>query len=145
MRSVLRRWMPLVVLVGVCVIAGIIDPFRDPTSRGFKIGWKARVRVDITAIDSALWEYAYDHGGVYPTTLAALVEPDEQGYRYLNCSRPPLDPWKRDYIYTPPSPTNPRPIVTSLGRDGAVGGDDDDLDVDTLTIAAEVGAKSDSR
>jgi len=94
-----------------------------------------RCKLDIIAIESALKEYAMNNSGKYPDSLQALVVPDENGSRFLNVERVPRDPWDREYLFLPPTPGNPEPIVRTLGADGVVGGTDENADVDNVTIA----------
>ena len=92
-----------------------------------------KVRADLTAIESALKEYAINNGGRYPDDLEALVIPDEHGHTYL--SELPLDPWRRPYVYDPPShPDQPEPRVYTLGSDGVPGGSGDAADVDNRSV-----------
>lgn len=117
----------MVVIVIIGLLAGLVLP-----SVIQKLAF-AQVNVaqtDITTIDQALSEFAIRNGNRYPDTLDVLVMPDDNGYRYLNRSKLPLDPWKGDYVYEAPRPGEPRPRVISYGKDGAPGGEGDDADLD---------------
>lgn len=95
------------------------------------------MRVEIMEIEDALQQYARTHDGKYPDTLAPLIEPDQLGNSYWNGSQVPRDPWNRVYLYTPPGFTDEKPIVTTLGRDGLAGGDGQDQDFSSISIADE--------
>lgn len=84
---------------------------------------------DLRALSSALDEYAARNRGRYPDDLEQLVAPDPHGYRFLNYSRIPLDPWKTPYLYLPPTTPGARPIVYSAGPD-RLAGTSDDLPID---------------
>jgi general secretion pathway protein G len=82
--------------------------------------------------------YRLDNG-VYPTTEQGLEalrtkpvrEPVPINWRgpYLRKSVP-VDPWGRPYLYRSPGERNPSGYdLSSLGRDGKVGGTEEDADV----------------
>lgn len=96
----------------------------------------ARNQIEVFAV--ALEAYRVDTGS-YPSTgqgLNALWdEPGgpgaTPGWRgpYLRKSVP-VDPWKRPYVYRSPGTASPRSYdILTLGRDGLVGGEDEDSDV----------------
>ena len=88
--------------------------------------------MDIMTIEAAIEAYRKDHGD-WPKTLAALVVPDKNGWTYITL---PLDPWKRPYRYDPPTDTEARARVYTLGRDGLPGGTGDDADIDSGSVSA---------
>jgi general secretion pathway protein G len=90
--------------------------------------WKARA--DIAAISEAITRYALDHEGLYPENLGALIEEDAQGFTYLDIDTIPKDPWGTEYVYFPPRPGAQDFRVISLGRDGLLGGEGEDADVE---------------
>jgi arylsulfatase A-like enzyme len=94
-------------------------------------------RADIVAIESALKDYAIHHGGRYPDSLAVLVALDANGHAYLEGKKVPTDPWGRKYLYEPPAPSRSEPRVYTLGKDGKVGGEGDDADIDNLMLRNE--------
>lgn len=104
------------------------------TSPQLRRALEGRMKADILSIDSALAEYAINNGGRYPDSLDVLIQPDENGHRYLDRTTLPVDPWKNEYFYVPPSPGEPRPRVYTLGKDGEVGGEGDDRDLDNWMI-----------
>ena len=93
----------------------------------------ASARADITSIVTALTEYAINNSGHYPEDLEPLVTPDANGHKYLEWPGEgiPKDPWGREYIYEAPREGHPRPRVTTLGRDGQLGGTGEDADLDS--------------
>jgi len=86
----------------------------------------------------ALDNYRLDNG-TYPTTeqgLDALQEKPTREPVPLNWRGPylkkavPLDPWGRPYIYKAPGEHNPTGYdLSTLGRDGQPGGEDEDADI----------------
>jgi len=143
-----RKMMPLagshaftlieltVVIVILAIIAGIVGP------RLFKQVSKARTtaaKAQIENLRMALEHYRMDND-FFPTTeqgLEALVrEPDIDPYPrnwdgpYLEKRDVPLDPWERPYVYISPGEVNPGDYdLYTLGRDGEVGGEDEDQDI----------------
>ena len=127
----------MVVLVIIASVAAIIVP--NVIGRPDE----ARVTVaesDIRAISSALEIYRLDNQ-VYPSTaqgLAALVSPANvppqpkvfppQGYLTVM----PTDPWGNAYQYASPGNSGLPYEITSLGADGATGGDGAAADISNL-------------
>ncbi|MGB7409035.1 MAG: type II secretion system major pseudopilin GspG [Pontixanthobacter sp.] len=121
----------LVVLAIIAVMAYLIVP--NVIGRPDQ----ARVTVaqtDLRTISAALKMYRLDNGD-YPTTgqgLSALVERPTSGPQPINWSpggyldQLPQDPWGRSYDYTADAG---RFQIVSLGKDGAVGGDEVDADI----------------
>lgn len=130
-----RAGFTLAEMMVVIVIIGILATIVVPNVwQKFAMGQKAKVKVDITTIEGALKEYAMNNAGKYPDTLEPLVQPDANGYRYLNSSKIPKDPWNNESGYEPPVPGNPEPRIFTYGRDGTMGGEGDDADIDNRTI-----------
>jgi len=99
---------------------------------------QARARADVKFLCVVLGEYADSHGGKYPDSLEALVQPDRHGHTLLReAGELPRDPWDRAYHYKPPTPELPMPDVYSLGRDGLPGGSGADEDVHATHLAPE--------
>jgi hypothetical protein len=127
------RWSPLWILLAIGVfVAATLEPTRCCVQ-----GPRARAMADIVSLVSAAMEHSMNHDGVFPHSLDDLVTPDDQGYRYLNSKAVPLDPWGGAYIYRPPAPGETTPLVFSLGRDGEVGGEDLDADIDSITLSSQ--------
>jgi general secretion pathway protein G len=129
-----RRGFTLLELLVVMVIIGLLAGYVGPKLFA-QIG-KSEVKVaraQVDALSKALDQYRID-AGRYPDTaqgLLALVarpadEPRWQG-PYL-AKAVPLDPWQRPYIYRSPGQHGEYDLM-SLGRDGAPGGDGDNVDI----------------
>ena len=69
----------------------------------------------------------------YPDTLEELTEPGLMGQPYLK--KIPLDPWKNEYEYEIGS--DGQPFITSMGKDGSPGGENENADITTETIQNE--------
>ena len=89
---------------------------------------------DIQMLMNACDEYAIDHAGRYPESLEELVTPNERGHRILKQDTVPTDPWDNEYVYEPPGSGEVLPVIYSLGRDGALGGEGDDADISSRDI-----------
>ena len=118
-------------IVGIGVLATLVVP---NVVQKLAVAQTDKAKVDITAIESALTEFATANGGRYPERLDALVTPDSNGQTYLEGSGIPRDPWGREYRYDAAGPDRPLPRVHTLGRDGAPGGEGADADLDNLAL-----------
>ncbi len=116
----------LIVLTIIALIAALVGPRLMAQLDRSKV--KA-AQVQIETLAAALDEMRIDLQR-YPTAqegLALLVTPPaSEGERavwqgYLNAALP-NDPWGRPYLYLPPQAAFARPIIKSLGADGAEGG-----------------------
>jgi general secretion pathway protein G len=133
-----NRGFTLAEMMVVIVIIGLLATLVVPNVLSkFAFASKEKAKVDITAIVSALKEYAIRNGGKYPDSLEVLVTPDVNGNAYLDAKSVPKDPWGHEYLYEPPGPGQPNPIVRSYGKDGQPGGDGDDADFDNLSIQGD--------
>jgi general secretion pathway protein G len=127
-----RAGFTLAEMMVVIVILGLLATLVVPNVLGnLARAQRAKATADISAISSALDQYAINNAGKYPESLDALVAPDVYGHSFLNRSTVPLDPWKNPYGYEPPVPGRPRPRVFSMGKDGQPGGDGDNQDIDS--------------
>ncbi len=115
------------------VILGLLVTFLVPDPH---YASRSKAKADIVAIRNAVTEYAVANGGKFPDSLQALVAPDVQGHTYLNATSVPKDPWGRVYVYDPPGPGNPQPVIRSYGKDGRPGGQGDDADLDSASADA---------
>lgn len=129
----------IVVLVIIGLIAGLVGPAL------FKQGDKAKKQIAETQtkmIRGALHTLRLDVGRL-PTSeegLQALVKrPSDERISqfwqgpYMD-GNVPLDPWKRDYVYSiTPSEFEPFSLY-SLGADGQQGGDGDSADIGYLPV-----------
>jgi general secretion pathway protein G len=92
---------------------------------------------DIRALHEALMQYALNNAMTFPDSLELLVAVDANGHRYLNASTLPEDPWGHPYVYTAPEPGETRPVIGTLGADGAPGGEGEDRDIDSTMLLGE--------
>lgn len=115
----------MVVIVIIGLLATLVVPNVMKSLGSANIG---KAKADINSIWQALDNYAIEHGGRYPDTLDQLIEKDESGRAYLDLDRLPIDPWKNEYQYNPPSGGLP-PELFSLGSDGEQGGEGDGRDI----------------
>lgn len=132
-----RRGFTLAEMMVVIVIIGLLATLVVPNViRRFFQAQSVKAKSDIQAIMQSLTEYAINNKGSYPSSLQPLVTPDTNGHCYLEGynQKIPRDPWKREYLYEPPTPEHPKPHVYSLGADGKRGGTDDDADIDSDRI-----------
>jgi general secretion pathway protein G len=117
------------------VTLGLVATFAVPhVLQKFAVASRGKCRLDIIAIRDACTEYAIANGGKFPPSLQSLLIPDVNGRKYLDTTSTPKDPWGRPYLYDPPGPGRPRPIIQSLGRDGQLGGEGDDADLDSESL-----------
>ncbi|MBS2032766.1 MAG: type II secretion system protein GspG [Deltaproteobacteria bacterium] len=79
----------------------------------------ARTRIDMVTIGNALDVYRVRHNKL-PESLAALAE---------ELKRAPTDAWGNAYLYERTSSTRDGYRITSLGADGAPGGEGADADL----------------
>ena len=121
-------------LMVVIVIIGLLATLVVPAVVS-KLGFaqKKKVEVDLVTIASSVDDYAIRNNGKYPESLEVLVTPDPQGYKYLDQTTVPKDPWGLEYIYQPASGGVDFDIV-SYGRDGAPGGEGEDADISFRAI-----------
>ncbi len=126
-----RYWHLLVIGAGILVpTATLIVP--NVIKAQYSTGCN-RTRAEICTIMQSLSEYAINHDGRYPDTLQPLVTPNAEGHCFLEGfdGHIPRDPWQREYRYEPPTLEHPFPRVLSLGKDGELGGEGDDADIDS--------------
>jgi general secretion pathway protein G len=125
----------LVVIIVIGLLAGLVGPRILGRVSEAK---SATARTQIELIGVALDNYRLDNGA-YPTTdqsLAALQEKPAREPIPINWRGPylkkaiPQDPWGRAYTYSSPGEHNPTGYdLSTLGRDGQPGGEDDNADV----------------
>jgi general secretion pathway protein G len=133
-----RAGFSLAELMVVIVILGLIATIVVPNLLGrFFVAQREKAKMDITQLVSAVTTYTLENGGRYPDSLEILVTPDENGNTYLaSRNTVPLDPWKNQYVYEPPSGGRPFRII-SFGKDGQPGGEGEDADIDNVTMVNE--------
>jgi general secretion pathway protein G len=125
----------LVVIAIIATLATLVAPAVFRNVGDAKVS-TARSQIDLYAL--ALNSYRLDNDA-YPATdqgLDALRTPPTAGDAPRNWRGPYLskvvtpDPWGRPYVYMSPGRVNPASFdLYSLGRDGAVGGEAEDMDV----------------
>jgi general secretion pathway protein G len=124
-----RRGFSLAELMVVIVIIGLLATLvGQQVIQRLATATKGKAKADIMSIDRALQEYAVQNRMVYPESLQALVDEDENGHRFLDRSVIPKDPWGNEYFYEAPARGKSSPIVGSWGKDGSPGGEGDDRD-----------------
>jgi len=134
-----RGGFTLIELIVVIVVLGLLAGLVAPQIFGRVSEAKAvSARTQIELISAALDGYRLDNGG-YPTTqqgLQALMDrptsaPVPTGWKgpYLR-KAVPLDPWGRAYLYAAPGARTRNGFdLSTLGRDGQVGGEGEDADI----------------
>jgi general secretion pathway protein G len=128
----------LVVIAVIATLASVVAPMVFRNVSDAKVS-AAKSQLDIFAL--ALEQYRMDTNS-YPSTTEGLtalrVAPNVRSRAlgsptwrgpYLR-KAVPLDPWGRAYQYVSPGKANPESYdLSSLGRDGALGGEGEDADL----------------
>lgn len=131
----------LVVISVLAILASLVSPMVFRNVGDAKVS-AARSQMDILSL--ALDSYRLDND-YYPSTaqgLAALVarptgDPEPRNWRGPYLKRGiPLDPWGRPYVYADSIGNGNDFQLGSLGRDGAIGGTEEDADVHSGTAVA---------
>jgi general secretion pathway protein G len=91
-------------------------------------GARTKVKADLRSIEQGLNLYRLDNYR-YPTTEEGLVILVPE---YI--SKLTRDPWNRDYLYANPGTHGLEFDIYTLGRDGAQGGEDIDMDLGNWNI-----------
>ena len=118
----------LIVLTIIALVAAFVGPRLMAQLDRSKV---TAARVQIRSLTSSLETMRLDLGR-YPTEgegLALLVQSPARTLEdaelwqgpYLEAGVPD-DPWGRPYLYRPPARVDGRPLIISLGADGAEGG-----------------------
>lgn len=129
-RSSARAGFSLAELMVVIVIIGLLVTLvARNVLKNLAQATDVKAKADISTIMAALDDYAISNSSRYPESLEALVTPDEKGYTILQQDTVPKDPWGNEYVYEPPGPGINRPVVLSLGKDGARGGEGENADI----------------
>lgn len=134
-----RRGFTLIEILVVIIVLGLLAALVGPRILGRVSEAKtATAGTQIELLGLALDNYRLDNG-MYPTTEQGLRALEEKPLRepiptnwrgpYLR-KAVPLDPWGRPYVYASPGEHNPAAYdLSTLGRDGQPGGEDEDGDV----------------
>lgn len=134
-----RRGFTLIELLVVIIVLGLLAGLVAPQILGRVSEARSKTaKTQIELIGVALDNYRLDNGS-YPTTeqgLEALIAKPARSPLPLNWRGPylrkalPGDPWDRAYIYRSPGEHAPTAYdLSTLGRDGTPGGEDEDADV----------------
>ncbi|MCZ6598321.1 MAG: type II secretion system major pseudopilin GspG [Planctomycetota bacterium] len=115
----------MVVIVIIGLLATLVVPSVIKKLFTANIG---KAKGDIAVIEGALNDYAIENNGMWPESLQELVTPDENGFTFLKGTSIPLDPWRNEYAYEPPTPGQTVPTITCYGADGVPGGEGQDQD-----------------
>ena len=118
----------LIELMIVVIIIAALAAMVAPNLIGRSDEAKAKIaQGDLHSLDIALKLYRLDKGA-YPTSeqgldvLLAVPGPGREPY----LDKPALDPWQRKYLYRCPGAHRPSGYdISSAGRDGKEGSDDD--------------------
>ena len=124
----MKKSFTLIEIMLVVIIIGLLASAVVPRLAGrAERARRITARADIEAnIPSALDLYELDLGQ-YPSRLAELVEKDSSNKNYNGpyLKKLPLDPWGREYNYKSPGDHNKDYDLSSSGKDGVVGSEDD--------------------
>lgn len=134
-----RRGFTLIeMLVVIAIIATLAAVVAPNVFRNVGDAQTTAAKTQIAMIGLALDSYRMDIH-TYPTDdegLGALQTPPTTSEGVANWRGPyllraiPADPWGRPYLYRSPGQANPRRFdLYSLGRDGQIGGTDEDADI----------------
>ncbi|CAM2779460.1 type II secretion system major pseudopilin GspG [Pseudoalteromonas sp. A3] len=118
----------LIVMVILGLLASIVAPRMFSKVDSAREGTaKAQMQVIATALDSYRLDIGY-----YPDTLNELLQSTKRQWDgpYFP-QKIPLDPWGNEYSYSASSEANSDMFVLkSFGRDGKLGGEGEDADVE---------------
>lgn len=143
-KSMTEQGFTLIELLVVIIIIGILAGYVGPKIMGNpERARQSQAKIQIKSLETALKMYKLDNGD-YPTTeqgLPALVEPPSTGklppkWRdggYLEKSTVPKDPWNNEYIYLSPGDNRDFDLF-SRGKDGEVGGEGENADINSWEI-----------
>jgi general secretion pathway protein G len=132
-----RRGFTLAELMVVVVILGLLATLvvKNVVPMLFKAK-KDIAKTEVMNIAEAVRQYMINNGRL-PETLDALVTPDQNNLTYIqDRTTAPADPWGFPYWYHPDSNGMSFEIGT-YGRDGEPGGEGDNEDITSRSIANE--------
>lgn len=116
----------LIVIVILGLLASLVAPAMFSKVDSSKI---KTAETQMKMLETSLNTFRLDVGG-YPDQLSELIQSDKKGWDgpYLP-KDVPLDPWGNPYIYTKPGSDGKAFSLSSAGKDGRPGGEDDNADV----------------
>ncbi len=115
------------VVAALILIVGLfVGPMLAESIRGGNAGTLHATRATLRTVQTALSAYRAEHGS-YPPRLAMLAESGMLGKRIE-------DGWRKEFEYRTPGLNGREYSLTSRGRDGQAG-TDDDVDVTSLDRA----------
>jgi len=123
----MRKSFTLIELMLVVIIIGVLASLVVPRLAGkSEKARKIAAKADIEAnIPSALGLYEMDVG-LYPQQLEDLLQnPGEDNWEGPYLKKLPKDPWGREYNYVYPGAHDSDYDLSSPGRDGVLGNEDD--------------------
>ncbi|CAM3519995.1 prepilin-type N-terminal cleavage/methylation domain-containing protein [Corallococcus sp. ZKHCc1 1396] len=122
-----QRGMTLIEIMVVITILGLIAAAVGVAVMGqFGTAKEKRVSLDFGGLEQGLQLYAVKKGRL-PDTATGLRALVDEGI----LTKLPQDPWGQDYVYTL---ERSRPVIVSLGADGAPGGEGDDRDLSSRDL-----------
>ena len=110
----------LLVVVIIGILAAIVVPRLGGRTKEAQV---AAARATFDGLSLAIDQYEVDNGS-YPASLQALLtKGSESNWKgpYLKKGTLPLDPWGKEYVYTPSESSY---VIKSLGPDGGESADD---------------------
>jgi len=123
-----RRGFSLAELMVVIVILGMLAAFIVP--KVMDKFFKSQIgiaKAEVVVIANAVQDYRINNAGRAPASLEELIQPDENGTRYLDLDTTPTDPWGNPYVYVPDDGSGDF-MVWCYGKDGVEGGEGDSRD-----------------
>lgn len=138
MRKNKKGFSLLEVMVAVLIIAILgtvvgINVLREPgRARQTKaIVTMGTLRVALTRYHADAGRFPTDAQGLEALCRKPEIEPVPRNYRgpYLDSATPPLDPWRRPYVYMAPGPAGEPYFILTYGADGEEGGEGENADI----------------
>lgn len=130
-RAAARAGFSLAELMVVIVIIGLLGTVVVPNVMSRLTGGQVgTTKASISNIEQAATEF-YGNNLRWPETLEELVTRDDKGTQYLNMDVVPTDAWNNEFVY---EIVDGEPVIWSLGRDGAQGGEGPDRDFNNRMI-----------